>query len=117
MTDFASARHTLPIGDGRILPLRQRFGLADEWHLDFANTFEHLTFDFLPWFHQAVVVFGPAFRHSRFKAIRSIADTVGDNGPKQVLIEIFSMRWAEMLPISNQGLKGLQNLECSLETD
>lgn len=36
-------------------------GVSDEWHLDIANTPERLTFDFVPGFHQAVVVFGPAF--------------------------------------------------------
>src|SRR5579864_5155725 len=50
--------------------------VSDERHLDFAKTFDHFTFNLLPRFRQAVVVFGSSFRHARFKAIGAIGDTV-----------------------------------------
>jgi hypothetical protein len=44
-------------------------------------------FGFLSWSHEAIVGFGSAFLAPRFKSIRSISDTVGCDGIKQLLVE------------------------------
>lgn len=92
-------------------------GWADEWHLDFANMPEHFTFDFVPGFHQSVVVFGPAFGLAWFKPVWPIADSMLGNDMEQVLIESFSVSQPAKLLASDQGLKGSQCLERPLEAD
>ena len=63
------------------------FGLIDEWHLDFAKAFEHLTFDFVPWPRQAVVPLWPAFRHARLEAVGSVGDAVDYDCAEDLLID------------------------------
>jgi hypothetical protein len=68
-----------------------RVGLIDEWHLDFAKTFEHFPFYLPSWLCQAVVVFRFSFRHSRLETVGAVCDAVDGDGPEHLLVECFSM--------------------------
>ena len=57
-----SAREWRSLEFGKLFPTRS---------LGFAKSFEHLTFDFVPWPRQAVVPLWPAFRHAGLEAVGS----------------------------------------------
>src|SRR5436305_1817980 len=58
------------------------FGVVDEWHLNFASSFEHLEFDLLPRPLQALVPPGPPPGHARLEAVGPVGDAVHGDGPE-----------------------------------
>ncbi len=56
-----------------------RSGLTHEWHLVFPKAFQHLTFGFVPWFHQTIVRFGSTFFSAWFKTVGAIGNPVAGN--------------------------------------
>src|SRR5579883_264702 len=54
-------------------------GPTHEWHLLLPNPLEHLTFGFLPRFHQTIVRFGPAFLATWLVTVGAIRNTVADD--------------------------------------
>ena len=85
-------------------------GHALEWHLVLLKSFEHITFDFVPWLHHSIVFLLPAFSLARFKAIGSIGDSMSGDGIEQLFVEMSvgapshgRLAWqsmAETLPVS-----------------
>ena len=92
-------------------------GHIDEWHLDFAKSFEHIEFDLLPRLRQAVVVLGSAFGHARLEAVGPIGDAVRGDGSEHLLIERLSVLDPTVCLLGDHRLKGLQDLERRLEAD
>ena len=74
-------------------------------------------FDLFPWSRQAVVVLRSSFRHSRLEAVRTIGDAVDGDGPERPPLERFSVAKTEVGLVSNQGLKGLEDLKRRLEAE
>jgi hypothetical protein len=55
--------------------------------LVFTNAFQDIAFVFASWFHEAVVPFGSTFQLSRFKSVRSISHSVGDDRAEKMFVE------------------------------
>ena len=55
-------------------------GESHEWHLVFANSFEHFEFGFVSWFLQEDVLLVSPFSEARFESVRSISDAVNCDG-------------------------------------
>jgi hypothetical protein len=74
-----------------------------EWHLVFAKTYDHLTFDLSPWPGEAVVVFRPSFHHAWLKAVWAIRDAVLRNRIQQLLVELLPVQSSKVAVVSDQG--------------
>lgn len=64
-----------------------RFGVIDEWHLDFQNPVPHIAFGIPPGFSEKAVVFGSAFPQPRFKSVGPIGDSVFGDCIEQTMVE------------------------------
>jgi hypothetical protein len=102
----------------RAASIRRRcFGRSDEWHLDFAKSFQHITFDLASRLCEAVVILGSAFGHSRLEAVGAIGDAVLGDCPQHLSIERLQVLDSTMCLLADHRLKCVQHLECRLETD
>src|SRR5262245_12354064 len=61
-------------------PAHASVGVSVECRLDCPNALQHLTFGFVPRFHEAIVRLGSALPAPGLEPIRSISDTVAGDG-------------------------------------
>ena len=58
----------------------QCMGGTPEWHLDFANTFQHISFGFVPRFLEQEVSLVASLLQSWFEPVGTIRDAVNNDG-------------------------------------
>jgi hypothetical protein len=68
-------------------------------------------------FRQSAKAFRFSFRHSRLKAVEAIRESVDGDGPEYSPIERFPVSKTTVRLVSNQELKGFENVKRRLETD
>src|SRR4051812_25252114 len=92
-------------------------GCRDEWHLDFASSFEHLEFDLLPRPLQVLVPPRPLFGHTGLESVGPVGDAVDRDGPEQLLVESLLVVRAAVRPVGDQRPERFEDLERRLEAD
>src|SRR4051812_24149643 len=78
------------------------FGVVDEWHLDFYNSFEHMEFDLLPRPLQLFVSPGPFPDHAGLEPVGPVGDAVHGDGPEQLLVEFLLVVRVVTRPVGDQ---------------
>jgi hypothetical protein len=63
-----------------------RKGGRVEWHVVLRKSFEHLTFEHVPWFHHSIVFLLPPLSLPWFETIRSVADSMGSHSVEQLVV-------------------------------
>jgi hypothetical protein len=91
--------------------------VSDEWHLLVPNSIGHIAFSFVSRLDESEVFLSVPFSSSRLEAIRSISDTMSNDGVEQVLVEMFAERSIVAALHGNHRLKCFQRLDRAFETD
>src|SRR5260370_1415400 len=101
-----------------VRPSVARIGFIDEWHhLVFAKTVQEITFGFASWFSEKAIMFRSAFSEARFKPVRSIGNSMSDDGIQQLLVDLHAECWGLFAVHRNHWLEGFKRLDRSLEAD
>jgi hypothetical protein len=98
-------------------PFPRCSGPTNEWHLLVPNSIGHIAFGFVSRLDESEVFLSVPFSSSGLEAIRSISDTVSNDGVEQVLVEMFSECSVVASLHGNHRLKRFQRLNRSLEAN
>ena len=85
--------------------------------LIFPNVVQDITFGYVSWFHEAVVLFGSGFQLSRFESVGPIRYAVSRDGIEDVVVERPAECWVTFACQGNHRLKGFERLDRSLKAD
>ena len=101
---------------GRKVPFRCA-GRCDEWYLHVPNSIGHLAFGFVSRLDEDSISLGMPFSSSRFVTIRSVSNSVDDDGIKQLFVEALPERGVALSLHGDHRLKGFQCLDRAFEAD
>ena len=58
-----------------------------EWHVVLPKSFQHCSFELVPWFHHSIILLLSAFSLARFKAIGSVSNPMSNDSGEQPIVE------------------------------
>jgi hypothetical protein len=73
--------------DARWIPAAANTGHALEWCVVLPNSFQHLSFELVPWLHHSIILLLSAFSLPWFEAIGSIGDSMCRHSVEQLIVE------------------------------